>query len=396
MNEAPSDREVHGAGCALVVDARRRALADVDPTARLLGLSMPVRLALAAAKAGFDPIRIVADPGDVAALQFQLPADGAIAVSTDLPKAAGDVPLAVMPATLVGEVAWLGALRQEEAESGAVRSGPDGIRLLAPTVAVDAMDSGPRIDLTPRPMAISGAAGRPAAEARLLKALVKQTDGFMARHVARPISLAVSRRLTATGVTPNQMTIVSALIGICGAPFFLSADPAVEVIGGLLFVLHSVLDGCDGELARLKFQESRFGGLLDFAGDNLVHVAVFACMAIGWSLAVDAAWPLYLGIAAVAGTAGSAFAVYWLTLREGSGGGPVYTSVTGGEKTGLTRIMDDLSRRDFIYVVLALAAFGKADWFLIPTSIGAPVFCGLIVVVWLRSGRAGPSRPGTS
>ena len=36
------------------------------------------------------------------------------------------------------------------------------------------------------------------AERRLLRALVKDTDGFMARHVDRPISLAVSRLLAPT------------------------------------------------------------------------------------------------------------------------------------------------------------------------------------------------------
>ena len=39
---------------------------------------------------------------------------------------------------------------------------------------------------------------------------------------------------------------------------------------------HSILDGCDGELARLKFQESRWGGILDFWGDNVVHSVIFA------------------------------------------------------------------------------------------------------------------------
>src|SRR6185436_17048084 len=48
----------------------------------------------------------------------------------------------------------------------------------------------------------------------------------------------------------------------------------------------------DGELARLKFLESHTGALLDFWGDNVVHVAVFAAIAIGWSWRAGAAWPL--------------------------------------------------------------------------------------------------------
>ena len=44
---------------------------------------------------------------------------------------------------------------------------------------------------------------------------------------------------------------------------------------------HSILDGCDGELARLKFMQSRRGAMLDFWGDNIVHVAVLPALAVG-------------------------------------------------------------------------------------------------------------------
>jgi phosphatidylglycerophosphate synthase len=230
------------------------------------------------------------------------------------------------------------------------------------------------------PLRMADKGDRKLAEQRLLKGLIKDSDGLMSRYFARPISISVSRQLAPHGVTPNQMTIVSGTIGVAAAPFFLSASPAMQVIGGLLFVAHSVLDGCDGELARLTFRESRLGGLLDFFSDNLVHVAIFACMAVGWSLAEGASWPLLLGASAVLGTAGSAGAVYWLTLRKKTAAGPVYTSVSEGPPNRLTKVLDALSRRDFVYLVLVLSVFGKANWFLALTAIGAPVF--LFLVLW--------------
>ena len=122
-----------------------------------------------------------------------------------------------------------------------------------------------------------------------MRGLVKDTDGFMSRYVERPLSLPISRRLAWTGVTPNQMSLISLGIGLSAAPFFLSSEPLVQSIGALLFFAHLVLDGCDGELARLKFQESRWGGILDFWGDNVVHSVIFACMAMGMSRDVGAA-----------------------------------------------------------------------------------------------------------
>ena len=88
------------------------------------------------------------------------------------------------------------------------------------------------------------------------------------------------------------MSLISIAVGICGGPFFLSSRPLMQTIGALLFLAHSILDGCDGELARLKFQQSRWGGVLDFWGDNVVHTVIFGCMGVGWSLSAGALWPL--------------------------------------------------------------------------------------------------------
>lgn len=213
--------------------------------------------------------------------------------------------------------------------------------------------------------ALGAAAGARAAEDWLLRSLVKDTEGFMSRHVERRISLAITRQLVNTRITPNEMTLVSLTIGLLGAPFFLSAEPLLQLVGSLLFLTHSILDGCDGELARLKFQESPTGARLDFWGDNLVHVAVFGCMAVGWTLAAASLWPLCLGALAITGTAASA---YLVAHRDG-------TAATAGPPG---RLADAVANRDFIYLVLLLACFGRAHWFLIPVALGTPIFMMLV------------------
>jgi phosphatidylglycerophosphate synthase len=219
------------------------------------------------------------------------------------------------------------------------------------------------------------------AETWLLRRLVKSSESFMSRHVERPISLAISRRLVWTSITPNAMTVISLAIGLMGAPFFLSSQPGIQLIGGILFLAHSILDGCDGELARLKFQESRWGGLLDFWGDNLVHIAIFFCMGLGWSMSLQSSWPLWLSASAIAGTLGSAWSVYRQMMQPKLKTGPLFISVVRSTTTRLSQVMDALGRRDFIYLVLLLSAFGKASWFLLPTAIGAPTF--FIILLWL-------------
>jgi hypothetical protein len=88
------------------------------------------------------------------------------------------------------------------------------------------------------------------------------------------------------------------------------------------------------------------------------------------------------------GTLGSAGFVYWRVMRPKRGEGPLYTSVStappGAPSGRLTGLLDSLSRRDFIYLVLILSLPGKAAWFLALAAIGAPVFFVMLLVVAAR------------
>jgi phosphatidylglycerophosphate synthase len=211
-----------------------------------------------------------------------------------------------------------------------------------------------------------------AAESWLLRSLIKPSEGFMSRHFERRISLALTRRLCRTRITPNAMTLISLAVGFACAPFFLSWNPVYQVVGALLFLVHSILDGCDGELARLKFLESRWGAVLDMAGDNLVHTAVFICMAVGWSAHAGSAWPLLLGGVAVASTLAIAAIVYRRGMRASPADAP---------DSSVSRVADLVVYRDFIYLILLLAMVGRAHWFLVLTAAGAPIF--LLLLGWL-------------
>ena len=158
--------------------------------------------------------------------------------------------------------------------------------------------------------------------------------------------------------------------------------PSVQVWGGILFLLHSIIDGCDGELARLRFQESRYGGVLDFWGDNVVHAAVFGCMSLGLWLRTGFPWTLWCGASAVVFTGISAWYVYRRTMM-GPKEGPLYTSVAMQAETKLSKVADAVSRRDFIYLILIMSIFGVADWFVVSSAVIIPLyFLVLLVVAW--------------
>jgi phosphatidylglycerophosphate synthase len=327
-------------------------------------------------------------------------------------------PLVVAPQTIVAERNWLETLRATNIEPAtwAARSGriiviaaaavPDALTALdaGDTDTIRAVEEGltqrleaaAALPIAIDPLVIEASKDIPIAERRLLRGLVKETDGFMARHFDRAISLWISRRLASTAIKPTQVTMISMAIGLCGAPFFLSAAWSWQTLGALLFLAHSIVDGCDGELARLKFQETRYGGILDFWGDNVVHVAVFGCIAAGWAMAAAATWPLLLGGAAISGTLGSAAFVHWRQMRPRKGSGPLFTSVSNSPETPLARLLDAGSRRDFIYLVPVLALLGKSSWFLALAALGAPIFFVLLLVLAARERLQSRSRYSAS
>jgi phosphatidylglycerophosphate synthase len=217
----------------------------------------------------------------------------------------------------------------------------------------------------------------------------KSQDGFMARHFDRHISLAVSRLLLETGVTPNQMTVFSTLLGVLGAAFFLGGSRAAYVPGALLIWLHSVLDGCDGELARVRFQESPFGSDLDFWGDNVVHLALFTCLGVGFWLGGNGPHTLALAVVADLGVIASAWTAWQHRRRRraaavvvGPDAGVTDEAPGGGFETKLARLENSLAQRDFIYLLILLAFVDCVYEFLWAAAIGGLLF--FAIMLYLR------------
>ena len=107
----------------------------------------------------------------------------------------------------------------------------------------------------------------------------------------RPLGIRIARALQPTGISADQVTLWSMLIGLVAGHLFLYNDPWVNAIGFLLFIVSDVFDSADGQLARLRGTSTLLGRTLDGLGDHLrfvnlyVHVAIRLSMAGGhWSV----------------------------------------------------------------------------------------------------------------
>ena len=99
-------------------------------------------------------------------------------------------------------------------------------------------------------------------------------------HFFRPIGIRIARALEPTGISADQVTLWSILIGLVAGHLFVYPDRRVNAIGFLLFVLSDVFDSADGQLARLRGTSTRFGRALDGIGDNIRFVNLYVHLVI--------------------------------------------------------------------------------------------------------------------
>ena len=141
------------------------------------------------------------------------------------------------------------------------------------------------------------------AEQALLKRLRdKPNDGPVARYLNRPLSVRISRYLVQHDVTPNQISLFSFLCSLLAAGLFALGGYFALLLGGVLAQFASIIDGCDGEVARLKFQSSDFGGWFDAVLDR--YADAFLLFGLTWHLlAVEMnGWFLFVGFMAIIGS----------------------------------------------------------------------------------------------
>jgi len=85
-------------------------------------------------------------------------------------------------------------------------------------------------------------------------------------------------------ITPNAVSIAGMLFGIAaGLAYYRYREPGCTLAGFLLMVAWHVMDGADGQLARLTRSYSHFGKVLDGISDTVTFVAVYTALAMALS-----------------------------------------------------------------------------------------------------------------
>ena len=119
-------------------------------------------------------------------------------------------------------------------------------------------------------------------EARRLlrRSLPKEGDGPVSRFLNRPVSTRLSVWLSPARPSPDVLSWIAFLIGLAAAA---SLAVGLGILGGILAQVTSVLDGMDGEAARLQMRASPQGALLDGVLDRVADAAILGGLGL-WAL----------------------------------------------------------------------------------------------------------------
>ena len=213
-------------------------------------------------------------------------------------------------------------------------------------------------------------------------------EGFLDHVISRRFSILLTRMLIPFPISPNFVTCLNFLTGLVALYFFSFPGYMDKLCGAVLLQVSTIIDHSDGEIARLKFQTSRFGGILDLVLDQIIYTLLM--LAIGIGVAADHGNTYFwLGVACAFGsfmgclytTINQLFETRILALVE-----KPEEEVVESE-TKFSKMIETFGTREFGYYLLFVALIDKLHWLLWVFAIGVQFFWIILTVLYLTEHR---------
>jgi hypothetical protein len=122
-----------------------------------------------------------------------------------------------------------------------------------------------------------------------------EMDDWLNARIYHPLAQRLARLLVPTPLTPNMVSVSGGLAIVAAALLYTQLEwPVSVLLGFLAHALWHVLDGADGDLARMTGQTSPVGEIVDGVCDYFGHVFLYVLLAAygdrqgwgGWSWAL--------------------------------------------------------------------------------------------------------------
>lgn len=163
-------------------------------------------------------------------------------------------------------------------------------------------------------------------------------------------------------ITPNQMTIVSFILGILSAISFALSH---LLIGVALYYISDVLDGVDGIIARRRKMSTSYGAYLDSVLDRYVDVAIISGICV-YLFSIEYIW--LIGIFAIIGN----FMMSYTTHRAEALGKVVLPGpIPWHRRTRMHVVVIGAILNQLFFVLILLAVVGNLNalWRIMPGGL---------------------------
>ncbi len=191
-------------------------------------------------------------------------------------------------------------------------------------------------------------------------------DGYISRYINRRISTKISAAVV-NKLTPNQLTVISFIVGMISA-FLAFVDFR---IAALTYQFSSILDGCDGEVARASLRQSKLGGYVDSILDRFVDFSFLAVLA--WL------YPSYL-ILAIFAIFGSVMVSYSTEKYKAEYGKSIYVEIPK-----MRYLIGKRDERIFIIMIFCILGFVGIMFAIIAVLTIARVVATMLIVIKNKS-----------
>jgi phosphatidylglycerophosphate synthase len=236
-------------------------------------------------------------------------------------------------------------------------------------------------DLVDTGFSVSTPADLVEAERRLRASIFKPTDGVLGRfnrRMSMPISVGL---ITWTRLSANAMSLFLIVLGFYAGWLFSLGTYIGGVLGAVVSLASSILDGCDGELARLQYKDSTFGCWLDTFGDYSYYLSIFTGLTIGLVAQTHLPGFWWIGAAVLVGSL-ITFALMTLLRNRITDGRPERLRSTANAhfqgKSRFGKLLTDVStvatRATMPYGILVLAVLDLLPIVLVLAAIGAQIY----------------------
>ena len=130
-------------------------------------------------------------------------------------------------------------------------------------------------------------------------ARARELQDALNHYLYHPLAWQLARVLAPTPITPNMVSVFGGLMVVAaGAVYWSTSGPLWAMLGMLLHMSWHVVDGADGDLARITGRTSPLGELVDGICDYASHIVLYVLLALVLTRSLGPGWAWFWTLAA--------------------------------------------------------------------------------------------------